>query len=522
MSVWSRLLAGLRCGGRYLFLSGGALATALLVFLSFPRYSHSSLAWVAWVPFLWGVTKIRGFWASFFYGWVTALLFHAGLFYWIYYTCRYGGGLSVGLALAAWLGLCALLSLQFALLGGSCYFLKKAGPFFPLLVACGFVTLEWLHQTIAFYALGFPWLMWGYSQWNMPTFLQVAAYTGVYGVSFLLVCVSALLAKALSCGLSRKSVFYVLVAVGVWLGAYGWGNRQIPIVSTPSLLHVSAALMQPNIDQYKKWDDSFEAEITDTIYQMGQALTGHNILLTVWPESVLPGEISEEKYFDLMQDVSARSGAYQVVGSSLSQGTAQYVGAYLMTPYQDTLQEYKKVKLVPFGEYIPLEKTVRALFPHVDILGELGVFSPGSKNQPLLNAGGILLGSTLCYEAIFPQLWRVQNKLGAKLFVNLTNDAWFFDTAAPYQHLAANVLRAVETHRPLLRAANTGFSAVIDPFGRIEYQTALFTQDILYAQVPLQADNRVSLYTQWGDVFAWLCVAVFMTGLILLMVFAYE
>ena len=115
-------LAGMRIWG----LVVCAVGTACLVFFSFPRYSHAGLAWIALVPFLWGVCQIRGFWHSFFYGWVTALLFHAGLFYWIYYTCRYGGGLSVGLSAAAWLGLCALLSLQFACFAGSCYFLKKA------------------------------------------------------------------------------------------------------------------------------------------------------------------------------------------------------------------------------------------------------------------------------------------------------------------------------------------------------------------------------------------------------------
>ena len=132
------------------------------------------------------------------------------------------------------------------------------------------------------------------------------------------------------------------------------------------------------------------------------------------------------------------------------------------------------------------------------------------------------VGGTICYESIYPQLWLSQNRQGAKFFVNVTNDAWFFDTAAPYQHLAVNVLRAVETGRPVLRAANTGFSAFIDPFGRIEKQSGLFTREILRSAVPLPVGEMRNFYTQWGDWFAWLCAALYFTLLISTMVFAYE
>ena len=111
---------------------------------------------------------------------------------------------------------------------------------------------------------------------------------------------------------------------------------------------------------------------------------------------------------------------------------------------------------------------------------------------------------------------------GAKFFVNITNDAWFFKTAAPYQHFAVNVLRAVETGRPVLRAANTGFSAVIDPFGRVHEKSALFTQEILRTDIALPVGERVNFYTQWGDWFAWLCAAFYFTLLISTMVFTYE
>ena len=518
-----RLFSLMRLGGIVL----GALVSAWLVFLSFPKASHAGLAWIALVPFLLGISKIRGFWSSFFYGWFTAFLFHAGLFYWIYYTCVHGGGLSPILSLGAWWGLCAVLSLQFACFGGSCYFLKKAGCFFPLLAACAFVTLEWLHQTIAFYGLGFPWLMWGYTQWNVPALLQIASYAGVYGISFMIILVNGLGALAFAKGIRKASIGYLLTAVAIFLGLYIFGSHRLPVSGMKSgadfkpLLNVEAALMQPNIDQYKKWDEQFEQEITNTLWQLGSRLENERVMLTVWPESVLPGELADERYANLIRNILTVSGSYQILGAAINQGGQRYVGAYLIEP-DGLLQSYRKIKLVPFGEYLPAGKLLRRVLPQADIMGENGEFIPGSADQPLLNAGGVALGTTICYEAIFPQVWHLQNKQGAKLFVNLTNDAWFFDTAAPYQHIAANVLRAVENNRFVLRAANTGFSAVIDPFGRVLQKSDLFALDLLRASVPLQISNTKNLYTRWGDWFAWLCVIVFISALIPFVVFGYD
>ncbi len=503
-----------------------ALATAWLVFLSYPAQSRAAVAWLAWVPFIWGTLRVRKSWAAFFYGWFTAFLFHAALLYWVYYTCVHGGGMTVAASLQAWLGLCALLSLQFGFFGFSCYFLRKTGPFFPFLAAFGFVTLEWLHQCLAFYGLGFPWLMWGYTQWNTPQFLQVASWTGVYGVSFILVLVSALIATSLGVQRIRRGIFCVFVAAAVWLGAYWWGDSRLPIKdqsgTTGNGDHLTAAVMQPNIDQYKKWNPEFEQEIIHTIQTMGRELAKTKPQLVVWPESVTPGELLEDSYFKLMEDITAHSGAYQVIGSSIAQDGKQYVGAYLMTPKLNQLQVYRKIKLVPFGEFIPLEKQVKRFLPGVEILGELGSFSPGTFPQPLLEMDNLLLGSTICYEAIFPQLWLQQSRQGAQLFVNLTNDAWFFNTAAPHQHLAANVMRAVETGRPVLRAANTGISAVIDAFGRIEQKTDLFTRATLEEQVALPREGYVTPYTQRGNLFVWVCAVFFFSLLISTMVFAYE
>jgi apolipoprotein N-acyltransferase len=510
---------------RFVLLASAALVTAWLLYQSFPHKSHWFLAWVAFAPFVWGISKMRGFWSAFCYGWITSFVFHAGALYWIYYTCVHGGGMDKGLSMAAWLGLAALLSLQFAFWSGCCHFLTKLKGFFPLLAAGGWVALEWAHQTIAFYGLGFPWFMLGYTQWNRPEFLQIASYVGTYGISFLIVFTGATVGWAFVDPSFRKGTGHLLLAGFVFAGVFFYGQSVLPPVSSSarqSLVSVKGALLQPNIDQYKKWSEEFEEEIRTTLQTMGDDLTDKNVRLAVWPESALPDALTAEPYQEMMTSIAEKSGAYQLIGSNLQEENKQYVGAYLVDPQTEKLQHYEKVKLVPFGEYIPFEKWVRKWFSNVEVLGELGVFSPGTTEQSLLDMGGVKLGSTVCYEAIFPQLWMAQNRQGAQLFVNITNDAWFFRTAAPYQHLAANVLRAVETGRPVLRAANTGFSAYIDPYGRIQNKSSLFDREILYVTVPLSLKQLPNAYTQWGDWFAWLCAALFFTLLISTIVFAYD
>ena len=520
---FKRLLRQASC---LIFLLFCAALTAFLLYLSFPRFGYAWLGWLSFFPFTWGILKIHRFWPSVLYAWVAGFVFHALALFWIYYTCRQGGGLSVGLSLGAWFGLSGLLALQMAFWGGGLFYLKKTGAFFPVLAACGWVALEWLHQTIAFYGLGFPWFMLGGTQWNFPQMLQLVSLVGVYGLSFCLAWSGVQLGWALHHPSANKIVGSILLVLALCCSVYGFGSYRLTqfarIKKHQPLLSLQTALVQPNIDQYKKWDEAYEQEILERLLQMGRQLTPGKIMLTVWPESVSPGPLSEEKYFSLFKEIATSSHSYQLVGSFAADEKNQYVSADLLGPQTDDLQTYQKIKLVPFGEFVPLSSFLQKLFPNVEALNDLGTFTPGPTNQKLLDLNGVLIGSTICYESIFPQLWTAQARQGARIFVNLTNDAWFFQTAAPYQHLSANVVRAVETGRPVLRATNTGFSAIINPVGEIEQKSGLFTQEILQASVALPVGEYNTFYTQWDDWFAWLCAAVFFTLLISTMVFAYD
>lgn len=524
----SRSLSLVREISHWLFLTVCIAVTAGLFYISYPKVSLSFAAWLTLAPFVWGISKVRGVWGSLGYSWLTGVCVNAALLAWIYPTCLQGGGLSKPLSLAAWLGLSGLLAVQFAVFGVLCHFLKKMGALFPLLAACGWVALEWLHQVIAFYGLGFPWIMLGYTQWNVPQVLYIASFAGVYGLSFILAFTGSSVGWCFVEPGFKKGLGQLVVAVLVFAGIYGFGQhmqkRYARFAANPhALLSVQVAVLQPNIDQYQKWTPQYEDEIAQKLEQMGASLTGQNLYLALWPESVVPGTLTEERYLNLFSKIGQTAGVYQVIGSNLiSADKTQQVGAYLLPPAADTLSAYRKVKLVPFGEFIPFEWLVKKIVKNVGVMGALGAFVPGEWEQPLLDAGGVKLGTTICYESIFPQLWRAQNKQGAQLFVNITNDAWFFNTAAPYQHLAVNVLRAAENGRPVLRAANTGFSAYIDGFGNIREQSGLFTQEILTANVPLSVRDKSTFYAQWGDWLAWLCALIFFTIGISTVVFWYE
>jgi len=506
----------------FLFLLLCAAATAVLFKYSYPQSSHSLLAWLALAPFICALVRLRGFWSSVFYAWFTGICVYAGLYHWIYITCVNGGGLSPSMGIFCWIGLSALMAIMFAVFGASCFYLKKIQSAFAFLAALGWAALEWAHEMLATYAVGFPWFSLGYSQWNLPEIVQIASFTGTTGISALIAFCSISIGYAFAMPYLKRGIFQMCLAAAVFLATYGYGAYVLSRPEPRSLLRLHAALMQPNIDQYKKWTPEYEQEILDTIAQMGADLEGTNSMLAVWPESVSPGPVQQEPYFSLFQELAQFTGAWQLVGSNRQDEEQNYVSAFLFSAQGTELSFYDKVHLVPFGEYIPLQNTIRSLLPQVEVLGALGSFSAGKWDQPLLQVSQVPFGTTICYESVFSSRWRNQARNGAKFFINITNDAWFFDTDAPYQHLAVSVLRAAEMGRPVLRAANTGISAVISAKGEILSRAELNTRDILLADVPLPLGSDITFYTRWGDWFAWVCAAIYFTILLSVMVFSYE
>lgn len=334
-----------------------------------------------------------------------------------------------------------------------------------------FCALAWASMEMARGVLftGFPWLTLAAAFAPWPAAIQGAAFIGAYGLSGLL---AALVAWPAVCGpLSRQGIVSVaLLAALFFIGNYRAGQ---PVARDAS---IHATIVQGNVDQSRKWDPQSQSETVDKYIALStQAIRDAPTDLLVWPETTMPFYYQDHgPLAQRLIDFAAASGTPLVFGAPAYErtlgGHVLFNRAYLLTPSGEE-SYYDKEHLVPFGEYVPLG----AYLPFIHKLVEgVGDFRPGKAEKPL-TSGRLALGMLICYEAIFPELAQQRVEAGANILVNITNDSWFGDSAAPRQHLDLALLRAVEQGRAIIRGTNSGISAVIDPRGHIMAQGGLFT-----------------------------------------------
>ncbi|ACC97620.1 Apolipoprotein N-acyltransferase [Elusimicrobium minutum Pei191] len=496
--------------GRFFLFIIAAAATAYLIYLSYPKNNFSAFAWVSFFPFLFMLRKTKGLFKSFSFGWVTGFFTYIGIFIWIYATCR-AGGLSKDLSTMAVCALAAVTALQFAVFGGLMFYARNLKFLYPLVAAAGWVTFELLHQVVAYGFLGFPWFMPGYSQWSTPAMIQLASFGGVYIISFVIVFISGCVAVLFDSENWGERFLSVFIGAAVLFAVFAFGAYRISSFNPEIKKTLRVSVLQPNIDQYKKWNAEFVSEIESVLRHQLEEVKAFNPDIIVWPETALPGSAQEEKYVTWLSSISKSYESYQLIGSTYYNDRANYVSAFLFNDKGEIEGVYNKEKLVPFGEYIPFENRLKNIMD-VEVLGELGSFTPGAPNQPLYEVAGVKIASNICYESIFPDLWTKAADGGAEIFFNVTNDGWYLDTSAPYQHFAVNVFRAVETGRPVVRSANTGISGWINPLGQVMESSELNTRTVMNFEMPVYKSKDVTFYIKWGNLFAYLCVIVFLTA----------
>ncbi|HXI02507.1 MAG TPA: apolipoprotein N-acyltransferase, partial [Candidatus Saccharimonadales bacterium] len=295
--------------------------------------------------------------------------------------------------------------------------------------------------------------------------------------------------------------------------AYGMVRLALPLPPSPT---VRVGLVQGNVAQEIKWAPSERRRILSAHLDATKEAAARGATLVVWPESSVPLPLtSNETYRTMLEDLSGRLGIDLVVGSvhyvpGPNGPEAVYNSAVLLSGSQGgkIVDRYDKRHLVPFGEYVPMRSW---LGPVEKMVEEASDFSSGRRTA-VFESGTARLGPFICFEAIFPGLVREIVAAGAQILVNLTNDAFLGDTAGPRQHLELAAVRAVENRRWMVRAANTGISAVIDPFGRVTQALPYGTAGVLVADVPLLEAR--SLYTRAGDAAGWICVLVCALALI--------
>jgi apolipoprotein N-acyltransferase len=357
----------------------------------------------------------------------------------------------------------------------------------------------------------FPWCLLGYSQHAFLPVIQMASVTAVYGVSFVLALSSALLAYAVletRAPRRRAGVAAAVLVAGVTWAGGTWAMRR-PISETGRIV---VGLVQGGIPQEDKWVPERAGENLDRHLRLTAEAAGRGARLVVWPESAVPFLYDRDAGLaSLLQETVREHGIHLFFGNDDLEapgpgGRRIYVGAKLLAPDGRLAARYRKIHLVPFGEYVPLQPlfTFGGRYA-AKLVREVSDFSPG-KEAVTGEVDGHRVGGYICYEAIFPGLVRRFAAGGAELLVNVTNDAWYGTTSAPYQHLAMAAFRAVENRRYMVRAANTGITAVVDPWGRVYEPTRLFDRTVLVREVPFVADT--SFYTRHGDVFARACAAI--------------
>jgi len=470
--------------------SPNVLLSACLFILAFPNFNLAEAAWLALVPLVLLVRREHRLKNAFFHGWLSGTLAYGGILYWLLPTFH-AAQLSPFLGVAALLALSAYLGLFWGVWTWWLMFSRHAKQHL-LLGAAGWVVLEYL-RTYLF--SGFPWALFGDSQIHRLPLIQVASITGVYGISFLLVWGNLVFAEALLNKRRALRPFGAALAVVLTFGAI---TLKLPDTRGPEF---KIALLQGNIDQYKKWNEVYVAEIKQTYETLAERAAASGAQLIIWPETSVPGYLIQDHPLRLwLTKVILKSGTAHLVGAPYLQADKAYNAAFALSPVGFIQGVYGKQHLVPFGETVPLQAV---LGRWISVLNALGGFTAGNES-PVLKSAGVPIGINICYEAIFPNLVRRSVKLGAQVIVNITNDGWYMKTAAPYQHLAPNIFRAVENRRWLLRADNTGVSAIIDPWGRIIAQTPIYQTRILAGSARLRSD--LTFYSRYGDFFAWLCI----------------
>jgi apolipoprotein N-acyltransferase len=487
-----------------------AVASGLLLAAAFPSMDWEFLAWFGLVPLLHAIDG-RSPGRAFALGWTTGFIFYVATTSWVGYTIVHYTNLPMPIAMAIVFLMAAALACYHGAFAAGLRLFARSGRDIVWLAPALWVTLEWMR---GWFFIGFPWGALGYSQYRFHDLVQIAEVTGVYGVSAVLVLFNVVVAEVLRergrdvrrllPGLVTITVLvFVLPALGRW--------RVATLARDPIVGSIKVGLAQGNIAQDRKWDPEFQDETMARYRQLTLEAARDGARLVIWPETAAPFFFQEpgERRTDVFA-LASTARTPLLIGSPAFRrtpsGLEQRNRAYLIAPTGAELGHYDKMELVPFGEYVPFRRVLFFVDQLVNAIATLGAGDEATVFQIPEGRFGVLI----CYEGIFPALTRRFVDEGADFLVNITNDAWYGRTAAPYQHLVQASFRAIENRVPLVRAANTGISAVIDADGRIRWQGPLF--EMVSHVDEIRWTGERTFYTRFGDVFVWLCVVVTVLG----------
>jgi apolipoprotein N-acyltransferase len=495
---------------------------------------RSVFAWFGLVPLLWAILSPacveapRPFRRVFLLAYVCGILWYAGNCYWIYDTMLIHGGLPPAVSLLLLLGYSLVLGLYFGLFGLGVVLVRRATGSTKLALAAA--PIFWAALELAASRItSVPWDQLGYSQVDNMVLNQLAPWTGVYGIGFVLVAVNALIAGGLvldNCQGKRMGGI-----AGMILALAGTAGTLLSPPKPPAT--ATAVLVQPNLDVrgvgYWTAPGEWNQHIAEFVKLAGEqcktyiagipetgAPTGEIVCppypthpdLVAWPESPAPYFQLDPRFEEAMKQVAQSAQAPLVVGgvgtdfAREEQAWRAFNSGLVFSQRGEPVGRYDKIHLVPYGEFIPFRKVF--FFAH-KLTGKVSDLSRGEERK-VFRLNGHTYGVFICYESVFADEIREFSQLGAEVLVNISDDGWYGDTSAPWQHLNMARMRAIENRRWILRDTNNGVTAAIDPYGRVRQSIPRHAADALPAQYGFRSD--VTFYTAHGDVFGWLCVVL--------------
>lgn len=488
-----------------------AILTGFLLIFSFPKWDIEALAWVAFIPLFFSIENKNPLHA-FLLGWIAGLVFFFGSLNWIITTIVTYGHIPWIVGFFAFLLMSFILASYPGLFSWgirycSRYYSLPKTILYPVL----WTGLEFFR---GHFFIPFPWASLGYSQYHQIRLIQFADLTSVYGVSFLIIMINTALFEPLYIyfyhGKFEKPPFIfswspIVFTLFVLFSILAYGNYKLIPPGKGKVVRIS--VIQGNIDQNKKWDERFRNETLLDYEQLSRRAAERHPDLILWPETAVPFLFEREPvYRDSLSQFVKTLHVSLLFGSPAVNlkpfGTEWYNSAYLINSDGILVDRYDKINLVPFGEYIPFQP----LLFFVNKLTEgIGDFKGGTRPTVFALADHPF-GTLICFEVIFPELFRKFVDQGAVFMTTITNDAWFGRTSAPYQHLSMVVFRAIENRTPIARAANTGISGFIDSRGNILKSTSLYVQDQMTDDLKYYKEK--TFYTQHGDVFGWSILSI--------------
>ncbi len=502
-------------------------ASGLALALAFPKFNVNLLAWVAFVPLFYAIEgeplkRVFG-WA-----WLQGLVCNVFSLYWITITLHRFAGVHMAIAVMPMLLLAGVIALYGAVAVFAAEFISRRRRIsFVLTMPLAWAGLEWIRS---FFPIGFPWNLLGESAYQMLNLVQFAEFTGTYGVSALIMLFNVVLFVVVFRRETRKvQTLGLSVLTGLMVAAVAFGMWRVhQLDNAPAKGHLRVAMVQGDIPQSIKWNPKYLTESVKVYFNQTALAARQGSDLVVWPEAAAaflfqphdnyPAQFAgDAAYREALLDLARTTGDPILFGApalGVENGELGFYNrAYLVTGEGKVAGFYDKIQLVPFGEYVPL-KSVLGFFVNRVVHG-FGDMFPG-KTQTIFEVKGAKLGVLICYESVFPDLTRLAVKKGADILLNITNDAWYGRSSAPYQLLAMAAMRSVETKVPVVRVANTGISAVIMPTGKITAPTPLFKRGTEIEDVAWRPERTV--YAVVGDVFAETCFALTMFGFIIALI----